>query len=93
MDLPKFACDLFVADCVEEVADHRFGATMHVAAVVALLQGFQFSDRVMLDDGVLELRFGQNRHFNLLPFPAWQETVFPPRLHIETTFLDTVVPS
>ena len=62
VDFPEFACDFFIADCIEEVAENGVRVRVHVEAAFAavLLQRLKFLNRVLLCHGVFDLRFGSN---------------------------------
>jgi hypothetical protein len=68
VDLSELACDLSIADCIEEVAEDRLSVRMHVGAPAVPLQRFKFIDRVLLGRGVVNFLFRRNSHLKLPSF-------------------------
>lgn len=60
MDHPELACDLSIADCIEEAAENHLGVHMHVGASAVLLQQSKFINRVSLERDVLDFWFWRN---------------------------------
>jgi hypothetical protein len=60
VDPPELACDLSIADCIEEVAENRVSVGVHVGAFAVPLQGLKFINSLLLGHGVFDLRFGWN---------------------------------
>ena len=63
MDLPELACDLSIAECIEEVAENLVSVCVHVGAFAVPLQRLKSINRVLLGHGVLDLRLGRNQQF------------------------------
>ena len=61
MDLPKFACDLYMADRIEEVAKNCVCVYMHVGVLAVILEIFEFPYRVLLGHDVIDLQFELSR--------------------------------
>jgi hypothetical protein len=70
VDLPKFTCDLYMADRIEEVAKNRVCVCMHVGALAMILEIFKFSYRVLLGHDVFDLQFDLGRKLSIPPSPA-----------------------
>ena len=58
MNFAKLACDFPIADCIEEVAENGVRARVHVGAFIVTLQRLKFLNRVLLNHGLFDLRFG-----------------------------------
>ena len=67
MDLPKFTCDLYMADRIEEVAKNRVCVYMHVGALAMILEIFKFPYRVLLGHDGFDLQFELSRQFSIRP--------------------------
>jgi hypothetical protein len=60
MDLPELAYDLFIADCIKEVAENGLSVRVYVGAFTAPLQRSKFINRVLLGHGMLDFGFKRN---------------------------------
>ena len=58
MDPPEFACDFSITSGIEEIAENRVRARVHVEVFAVPLQKLKFPDRVLLGHGLFDLRFG-----------------------------------
>ena len=91
MDLPKFTCDLYMADRIEEVAKNRVCVCMHVGALAMILEIFEFPYRVLLGHDVFDLQFEfvkrhrLNQDFTIYPGEALDKRIL---LTLKCSFAD-----
>ena len=58
MDSSEFACDFFITNRIEEIAENGVRARVHVDVFAVPLQKLKLPDRVLLVHGLFDLRFG-----------------------------------